>query len=91
MQTLKDAALAKDSGKKKLTNWETFKAYLWLMWDGLVFFGFDDTKLARLNGKRTSVFDKFRNKKWVLSSIMVLIIVVYVIFMEISKLGEIKL
>ena len=50
-----------------------------MLWDGLTFFSFDDTKLARLNGKRTSYFDKFRNKKWVLGTILAVFIVAYVI------------
>ena len=50
-----------------------------MMWDGLDFFGFDDTKLARLNGVKTSYIDKFKNKKWLASTIVGIIIVFMVL------------
>ena len=45
-----------------------------MLWDGLDFFGFDDTKLARLNGAKTSYLDKFKNKKWILMTMIVIVI-----------------
>ena len=61
-----------------------------MLWDGLMFFGFDDTKLARLNGAKTSYLDKFKNKKWLIKNIIGLTIVLYVILGSLSKLGQIK-
>ena len=61
-----------------------------MLWDGLVFFGFDDTKLARLNGAKTSYLDKFKNKKWIGKNVTGLFIVMYVIFSSASKVGTIK-
>ena len=58
-----------------------------MLWDGLGFFGFDDTKLARLNGAKTSYLDKFRNKKWLVRNVVGAIIVLYVLVSTISKLG----
>ena len=62
-----------------------------MLWDGLTFFGFDDTKLARLNGHPTSYLDKFKNKKWLSTTILGVTIVLFVILSSTSKLGTIKL
>ena len=62
-----------------------------MLWDGLDFFGFDDTKLARLNGHPTSYFDKFKNKKWLAKTFIGVTIVLYVILSSASKLGTMKL
>lgn len=61
-----------------------------MVWDGLIFFGFDDTKLARLNNVKTSYFDKFKNKKWLMFTSLSLLIIVFVLTSEVSKLGTIK-
>ena len=61
-----------------------------MLWDGLEFFGFDDTKLERLNGAETSYFDKFKNKKWLGVTMVTMIIAVYVFANETSKLGHVK-
>ena len=61
-----------------------------MLWDGLTFFGFDDTKLARLNGHPTSYLDKFKNKKWLSTSMLGLTIVLFVILSSASKLGTMK-
>ena len=66
------------------------KDYIWMWWDGLIFFGYDDTKLARLNGKKTSFTDKFRNKKWMMISTVSICVIIYVLASQISKLGTIK-
>ena len=49
-----------------------------MLWDGLDFFGFDDTKLARLNGAKTSYLDKFKNKKWIVMTFTVIAVTCYV-------------
>ena len=82
--------LASDKGTPKSTLCDQIKAYLWMLWDGLEFFGFDDTKLARLNGHPTSYMDKFKNKKWIGTTVLGLTIVLYVLISSIEKLGSIK-
>ena len=61
-----------------------------MWWDGLIFFGYDDTKLPRLNGKKTSFTDKFRNKKWMMISIISICVITFVLATSIRKLGTIK-
>ena len=61
-----------------------------MLWDGLTFFGFDDTKLARMNGAKTSYLDKFKNKKWLIKNVIGVCIVFYVILNSVSKLGAVK-
>ena len=61
-----------------------------MLWDGLIFFGFDDTKLARLNGSPTSYLDKFKNKKWLATTLLGISIVSLVLASSTSKLGTIK-
>ena len=63
---------------------------MWMLWDGLDFFGFDDTKLARLNGVKTSYLDKFKNKKWMFMTFIVIVIATVVGMKETSKLGSVK-
>jgi hypothetical protein len=58
-----------------------------MCWDGLEFFGFDDTKLARLNGSKVSFIDKFKNKKWLIITICSMFVISFVITSEASKLG----
>ena len=87
---LKYFSLAQDKGTLNRTFSEHLKEYIWMLWDGLTFFGFDDTKLARLNGVPTSYLDKFKNKKWLSTSILGVTIVTYVILSSASKLGTVK-
>ena len=47
------------------------------MWDGLAFFGFDDRKIGRLEGKPVSWWDKFTSVK--ASSIMAITIIITII------------
>lgn len=61
-----------------------------MLWDGLDFFGFDDTKLARLNGVKTSYLDKFKNKKWMFMTFIVIVISTVVGIKETSRLGSVK-
>lgn len=64
--------------------------YLFIIWDGSEFFTFDDTKLNRLNGKKTSFLDKFKNKKWVLQSALSLAIVIYIVLDYASMIDDQK-
>ena len=61
-----------------------------MMWDGLEFFGIDDTKLARINGVKTSYLDKFKNKKWLLTTFLGISVVTYVIVQQANQLGKLK-
>ena len=61
-----------------------------MLWDGLEFFGFDDSKLARLRGAKTSVFDKFKNKKRLIFIAAMFSIAMFIILREWNKLGMIK-
>ena len=84
-------SLSNDPGEETRTRDQNIKEYVWMLWDGLFFFGFDDTKLARLNkGAKTSYLDKFKNKKWMGKNIIAMIVVLYVIASSASKVGTIK-
>ena len=61
-----------------------------MLWDGLVFFGFDDTKIPRMNGSKTSYLDKFKNKKWLATTIIGVVIVISVLSSSLGKLGTVK-
>ena len=61
-----------------------------MLWDGLEFFGFDDSKLARLRGAKTSVLDKFKNKKRLFFIFLMFVIACYIIVREFNKIGLIK-
>ena len=63
-----------------------------MIWDGFYFFGFNDTNLRnRLNGAKLKYMDKFKNKKFIFSTLTLLIIVGYVLASEISHLNSPKL
>ena len=47
---------------KKQTALNLLREYLLILWDGLSFFGADETKLARLKGVKVTFIDKFKNK-----------------------------
>ena len=55
------------------------KDYIWMWWDGLIFFGYDDTKLPRLDGAKTKFTDKFRNKKWLMITTTSVLVILYVL------------
>ena len=76
--------------KEKETYWRTMREYLLIMWDGMGFFGCDDTKLDRLKGEKVEFRTKFKSKKWVTYNLTLLTIVVYVLNQELSKLGTQK-
>ena len=84
--------LSNDPGEETRTRDENIKEYVWMLWDGLFFFGFDDTKLARLNkGAKTSYLDKFKNKKWMGKNLIAMFVVLYVLASSASKLGTVKM
>ena len=44
--------------KEKETYWRTMREYLLIMWDGMGFFGCDDTKLDRLKGEKVEFLEE---------------------------------
>ena len=58
-----------------------------MIWDGLKFFGFDDTKLPRLKGIPPKFTDKFFKKSLVAAMLTSLSIALYVIINQTNKLG----
>ena len=67
-----------------------FKNYIYLLWDGLGFFGFNDTKLNRLKGIKPRWYDRFLSKRWVAFNITSLVLVTYVLIEQLKILGSIK-
>ena len=67
------------SGIKRRTSISVYiQTYLFLIWDGLGFFGYDNHKLDRLKGIKPKWYDKFMNPYWIFlnfSFLLVLIIV----------------
>ena len=62
-----------------------------MIWDGLGFFGFDDTKLARLNKNGQYAFtDKCTSFKWLAKTILAMVIIIAVITSQTKNLGEVK-
>lgn len=72
------------------TTFELARHYAFIWWDGLGFFGFDETKLGRLRGQPVTLFTKFQSKKWVVVNFSTLFIIIYVIFSQGSKLSTLK-
>jgi len=66
------------------------KKYLFLYWDGVVFFGFDDSKLERQRGRPASYLDKCSSLKRIILYLLAIGIIAYVLITEISKLGDPK-
>jgi hypothetical protein len=64
--------------------------YLFILWDGLEFFGFSMEKLQRLRGKKASYCDKFTSKKKLASTMAMLTLIVYVVISEAKMIGDIK-
>ena len=64
--------------------------YIYLLWDGLGFFGFDDNKLARLKGKPARWYDRFVNKRWMIFNLSFLIFVLVILSKELKTLGNVK-
>ena len=62
-----------------------------MTWDGLGFFGFDDSKLGRLKGQPVRFWDKLKNKKWLLSALILFSVVIFVMTTELSKMNTLTL
>ena len=62
-----------------------------MIWDGLPFFGFDDTKLARLNNNGLYKFtDKCTSFKWMIGSLGTFVVVIVIIASQLKYLGTVK-
>ena len=64
--------------------------YALQVWDGLGFFGFDETKLDRLKGRKLTFLTKLYSGKWIVLNLMTLVIIILVMVMEAGKYGSIK-
>ena len=76
--------------KPKYSCKDLFYEYSLLMWDGLGFFGFDDTKIARLRGAKVTFWTPFTSKKQTVLLIISLIVTIYIIITEAKKFGTLK-
>jgi hypothetical protein len=61
-----------------------------MMWDGLGYFGFDDTKLARLRGEQVTWWTPFTSWKTTTLSFVGLAVGIYIIITEAARLGKLK-
>jgi len=61
-----------------------------LIWDGLGFFGFDDTKLARLKGVPLDFKSKFSSTRWVLLTFLMSVVLILVLVLESGTYGTQK-
>ena len=53
------------------------KEFIYLLWDGIHFFSYNDNKLNRLRkGQEDKWYDRFRNKRWVLFKIVIISVAV---------------
>ena len=65
---------------KSESNWKDYLTnYIFLIWDGLGFFGFDDNKLKRLTGKKPLWHDRFFNKRYVASQFILAVVLGFVL------------
>ena len=60
---------------KKNGSCEMLAPYIFLLWDGLGFFGFSHNKIDRLKGKTPRWFDRFFNWKYMTVNIIFLSII----------------
>ena len=65
-------------------------SYLFLLWDGLGFFGFGNYKLPRLKGIKPKWSDKLTNWQWLLFSFSIVLVSGVVIVSSMSTLGDVK-
>ena len=71
--------------------WRSYlEQYLFLIWDGLGFFGYDNHKLNRLKGIKPKWYDKFLNPYWIFFNVTFIGIISVVLVQEYSNLGTVK-
>ena len=61
-----------------------------MMFDGLGFFGFDDTKIDRLRGKPVTWCTPFTSKKQNLILSISLVVGIFIVMSEVDKIGTQK-
>ena len=76
--------------ESKNTTWQKLDPYIFILWDGLEFFGFSIEKLSRLRGIKAKYSDKFTNRKNLAKTIAMISLIVYVISGEAAMIGDIK-
>ena len=67
-----------------------FPTFIYLLWDGMMFFGTDDNKLDRLKGIKPRWYDRFLNKRWITFNLVFLGIMLYVTITHYDLLGSVK-
>ena len=72
---------------KKFSCKEALGHYMFFLWDGLAFFGFDDTKLARIKTGKAKFTDKLTSKKYVTILGATLLVAIWLIVVEVSRFG----
>ena len=67
-----------------------FLEYLYLIWDGMVFFGHDDNKLERLRGVKPRWYDRFKNRRWLIFNVTFVSVSAYILSFEFNLIGQVK-
>ena len=65
--------------RRKTTCCDYLDSYLFLLWDGLGFFGYDNHKLNRLKGIKPKWYDKFKNIYWIIFNLTLVLIITVVL------------
>jgi hypothetical protein len=63
---------------------------MWIMWDGVGFFGASELKLERLEGKKPRWYDRCKSMTWMSVNITMLCLIILVLTNGFSSLGTIK-
>lgn len=79
-----------EGGKEEYTPKQLFRQILLFIWDGLAFFGFDDTKLARLKGKPVDFCSKLTSIRWIILNLFISVVLIIVIVFEGGTYGDQK-
>lgn len=61
-----------------------------MLWDGLGFFGFDDTKLSRVKGNPVKFTDKCTSKTWIITTLITFVVGIYIVIGQIENLNQVK-
>ena len=77
------------TNKKKNNCCNLILEYLYLIWDGMVFFGHDDNKLQRLRGIKPHWYDRFLNKRWLIFNLTFVFIGYYILYEHSNLLGTV--
>lgn len=66
------------------------KTYIYLLWDGLGFFGHDDNKLPRLKGIPPKWYDRFKNSRWIVFNIGMVFVFLIILVHQAQRIGNVK-